>query len=73
MMFSLKQIMLHRRSRDLMILNLTCCLPVDLRNQILGLRLKLCHQSLIAACAFVQLSTCQAVKFVQVLFKLIQS
>ena len=49
-----------------MMLKLTCCLPVDLRNQVLGLRLKLCHQALVVACAFAQLSTCQAVDFVQV-------
>ena len=47
--FSLRQVMLYRHSTNLVILSLTCCLPVDLRNQNLGLRLKLCHQGLVAA------------------------
>lgn len=55
-----------------MILNLTCCLPVNLRYHVLGLHLKVCHQIPIVSCAFVQLFNCQAVEIVQVLLELIQ-
>ena len=52
-----------------MMLDLTRCLPADLRFQNLQLFLEIFHQALIAVVAFVQLCQSQSVELVHLLLK----
>ena len=62
-----RQVMLDRH----MVLYLTW--SFDLRKQNFSLSLEVCHQALVALCAFVELLCCQCVVLVQLLLELIQS